>query len=221
MITIGGKADHGFDEPLGLLSDCHRRIEWFLSAMLHVSREEEGRPLSAIGRRALEQAVAYFDKAGSRHTADEEDDLFPRLRAASSDEAAAVMAVVDRLEDDHRAAEAGHASVKRFVTTWLEKDRLAATEWRALVEALESLQRTYQAHIAVEDHQVFPAASRLLSDAQLEEVGRAMAARRGARYRGPVARFFAADHARLDQLLGGAGAGEDVRPEPFASKAAE
>jgi len=182
VITIGGKADHGFDEPLGLLSDCHRRIEWFLGAMLHVSREEEGRPLSAIGRRALEQAVAYFDTAGPRHTADEEVDLFPRLRASSSEEAAAVLAVVDRLEDDHRAVEAGHATVRRLVTSWLEEDRLAPTEWRALVQELESLQRTYQAHIAVEDHQVFPAASRILSNEQLEEIGRGMAARRGIRY---------------------------------------
>lgn len=182
MITIGGRADHGFDEPLGLLSDCHRRIEWFLGALLHVSREEEGRPLSAIGRRALEQAVGYFDTAGPRHTADEEEDLFPRLRASQSGEAAAVMAVVDRLEDDHRQVEAGHATVKRLVTTWLEEDRLGATEWRALVETLESLQRTYQAHIAVEDHQVFPAASRILSEAEIEEVGRAMAARRGVGY---------------------------------------
>lgn len=182
MITIGGKADHGFDEPLGLLSDCHRRIEWFLGAMMHVTREEEGRPLSPIGRRALEQAVAYFDTAGPRHTADEEVDLFPRLRAASSDEAAAVMAAVDRLEDDHRAAEAAHAAVKRLASRWLEEDRLPAAEWRALLETLESLQRTYQAHIAVEDHHVFPAASRILSNEQLEEVGRGMAARRGVSY---------------------------------------
>ena len=185
MITIGGKADHGFDEPLGLLSDCHRRIEWFLGAMLHVSREEEGRPLSAIGRRALEQAIAYFDTAGPRHTADEEEDLFPRLRASSSEEAAAVMSVVDRLEDDHRQVEEGHATVKRLAAAGLEADRLGATEWRALVETLESLQRTYQAHIAVEDHQVFPAASRILSDEEIEAVGRGMAARRKVAYRGP------------------------------------
>jgi len=55
-IQIGHTGDHGFDEPLGLLSDCHRRIERFLRALLTVSRDERERPLSATGRRALEQA---------------------------------------------------------------------------------------------------------------------------------------------------------------------
>ena len=27
MITLGTKPDRSFDEPLGLMSDCHRRIE--------------------------------------------------------------------------------------------------------------------------------------------------------------------------------------------------
>ena len=30
LLKIGGPPEHGFDQPLGLLSDCHRRIEHFL-----------------------------------------------------------------------------------------------------------------------------------------------------------------------------------------------
>ena len=216
MIRIGGQADHGFDEPLGLLSDCHRRIEWFLNAMLRVSREEKGGPLSATGRRALEQAVAYFKTAAPRHTADEEDSLFPLLRSSAAREAGEVMGVVDRLEDDHRLAEAAHETVDRLASRWLEAGELPGAELQGLIETLEGLQRIYQAHIAVEDRQVFPAASRILSPGQLEEVGRQMAGRRGVRYRGPVSRFFGADHDRLDALLDAAAAGAGgVRPEPF------
>ena len=188
MIKIGGKPDHGFDEPLGLLSDCHRRIEWFLGALLRVSREERGGPLSAAGRQALEQALAYFRTAAPRHTADEEESLFPLLRASGRD-AARVMSVVDKLEGDHRAAGAGHATVERLASRWLETGELPDDRTRELIETLESLQGTYEAHIRVEDREVFPAAARILSGPQLEEVGRQMAERRGARYHGPVACF--------------------------------
>ena len=39
-VRIGGRPEHGFDEPLGLLSDCHRRIERFLGVLAAVARGE-------------------------------------------------------------------------------------------------------------------------------------------------------------------------------------
>jgi hypothetical protein len=41
-IHIGRPTEHGFDEPLGLLSDCHRRIERFLGAMLTIVKRSGG-----------------------------------------------------------------------------------------------------------------------------------------------------------------------------------
>jgi hypothetical protein len=35
-IQIGQRPDHDFHEPLGLLSDCHRRIEHFLRVFIAV-----------------------------------------------------------------------------------------------------------------------------------------------------------------------------------------
>lgn len=202
VIKIGAQADHGFDEPLGLLSDCHRRIEWFLGLMLKVARDERGRRLSPAGRRALEKALDYFSTAAPRHTADEEVSLFPLLRASGGEAALRVMSVVDRLEDDHRVASAAHEAVERLARQWIEAGELADGEARELADTLDSLQRIYEGHIIVEDREVFPAASRILSAPQLEEVGRQMAERRGVRYRGPIFRFLEADHDRLDTLLG-------------------
>lgn len=183
MLKIGGQADHGFDQPLGLLSDCHRRIEFFLDALLRVSREERARELSDGGRQALERALAYFASGAPRHTADEEESLFPLLRAARHADAMAVMAVVDRLEADHRRADAGHASVYRLASKWMSAGQLPDEEAQELIDTLESLRGIYEGHIGVEDREVFPAASRLLSAAQLETVGRQMAERRGVPYR--------------------------------------
>jgi hypothetical protein len=43
-IQIGQPPGHDFDEPLGLLSDCHRRIEPFLHVLVVVDAELAGAP---------------------------------------------------------------------------------------------------------------------------------------------------------------------------------
>src|SRR5690606_12809991 len=78
LIRIGQGTDHGFDQPLGLLSDCHRRIERFLGLLVAVTRTRKGGPLPSADRQALERALEYFATAGPRHSADEEESLFPR-----------------------------------------------------------------------------------------------------------------------------------------------
>jgi hypothetical protein len=37
-LQIGARTAHGFHEPLGLLGDCHRRIEHFLRVLVAVER---------------------------------------------------------------------------------------------------------------------------------------------------------------------------------------
>ena len=176
-IQIGQRADHGFDEPLGLLSDCHRRIEHFLRVLSTIAADAAGGPLTPDYRRALEGALRYFAEAAPRHTADEEVSLFPRLRTAGSATAHA-MAALDRLERDHHEADAHHAEVDRLARRWLEHDGLPHAEADALREHLVRLEALYADHIAVEDRDVFPAAAQALDRAQLEQIGREMAARR-------------------------------------------
>lgn len=178
LIKPGHAADHGFNEPLGLLSDCHRRIERFLAALVLVVGRG-GEQLDPADRRPLESALHYFATAAPRHTADEEESLFPRLRACGDPQAASALEAVNRLESDHRAAEEHHASVDRIGRRWLVEGTLADAEAAALVQHLEALQGIYGAHIALEDRELFPTAGRLLSASDLEAMGREMADRRG------------------------------------------
>lgn len=178
FIQLNKPADHGFDEPLGLLSDCHRRIERFLGIMLTIARAARGAPLEPEQKDALQQALTYFRTAAPRHTADEEASLFPRLREAGS-AGAAVVATLERLDADHRTAERHHAAADRLCTRWMEEGRLEPACADDLVGHLESLEGIYSAHIAVEDRELFPAAARMLRAADLEAVGREMADRRG------------------------------------------
>ena len=71
-IQIGGKPDSGFDDPIGMLKDCHRRIESFLHILCVVVDRAQGRTLTGEERAAVQAALQYFRTGGQRHTADEE-----------------------------------------------------------------------------------------------------------------------------------------------------
>jgi hypothetical protein len=65
MLQILGRSlDHNFDEPLGFLSGCHRRIEYFLDVLVRIAREFEGRALTTEAENALQTARRYFSHAG-------------------------------------------------------------------------------------------------------------------------------------------------------------
>ena len=177
-LQIGQRSDHGFTEPLGLLSDCHRRIEHFLGVLLAIERHAAGGTLEARPRADLEAALTYFATAAPKHTADEEESLFPRLRATTDPAAIQALDLLDRLEQDHNEAEQHHCSVDILGRRWLavgSLDPVAATALRAHLSALQTI---YRQHIGLEDRELFPAAARLLSPDQLREVGMEMAARR-------------------------------------------
>jgi hemerythrin-like domain-containing protein len=184
LVKIGQSMDHGFGSPLGLLSDCHRRIERFLSVLSTIAAVRRGGTLGSADREALEGALRYFDRAAPRHSADEEESLFPRLRATG--EAAAACDALDRLEADHRTAEGLHAAVDALGRRWLSEGTLSESEAQRMIDHLVELERLYREHIALEDRELFPAAGRLLSAADLEAVGREMAERRGVPFTPPA-----------------------------------
>jgi hemerythrin-like domain-containing protein len=178
LVKLGQPPDHGFDAPLGLLSDCHRRIERFLSVLVTIADERRGALLTPADRDLLESALRYFRTAAPRHSADEEESLFPRLRSSRDPRAEAALDTLARLEADHRAAEAHHDAVDVLGWRWLSAGTLDRVDAAALSGHLGALDRLYREHIKVEDDELFPAAGRVLTAAELEAVGREMAGRR-------------------------------------------
>ena len=177
-IAIGAKPDHDFSEPLGMLSDCHRRIERFLAVMQEVSdRSEDGR-LTDESREPFERALEYFRTGAPRHTADEEESLFPRLRRLNAPESGSLLVQIERLESEHTRAQALHAAVEEIGARWLADSVLVPQERAMLAHTLEELGRLYAAHIALEDEQVFPLAGRILPGDEKRQIGIEMAARR-------------------------------------------
>ncbi len=113
-IVIGAKPESSFSDPIGLLTDCHRRIEWFLSILVQVSSEAHGGLLTSGQRTSWETAPRYFREAAPQHTADEEETLFPRLRRLDHPEVPAVLTGVASLETEHGCAEESHRPVDRL-----------------------------------------------------------------------------------------------------------
>jgi hemerythrin-like domain-containing protein len=185
-IQIGQSPDHDFAEPLGLLSDCHRRIEHFLRVLIAVEAEATGGALTATQRVALEGSLKYFALAGPKHTADEEESLFPRLRDSSDPDAIEALALVERLEGDHDQAEKHHAAIDSLVRLWIVDDRLMPSQTADLHERLCCLQKLYERHIAIEDKELFPAAARVLDSGTIRRIGYEMAARRKLLSGGPA-----------------------------------
>lgn len=177
-IQIGAKPDAGFDDPLGMLKDCHRRIERFLGVLCVVAERAQGRELTDEERAAVQAALSYFRAGGQRHTRDEEDSLFPRMRAAGVDPAD--IEKVGGLEHDHQIADSLHNQADKLYSAWLDKGRLDAAEESALRQAAEQLKALYARHIEVEEKQVFPCAAEHLDHAALAEMGQEFRARRAA-----------------------------------------
>lgn len=179
MLNILGRSpDHGFDEPLGLLTDCHRRIELFLDALLRVAGEFSNRPLDPRAAEAVQTARRYFRDAAPRHTADEEESLFPRLKAAAEASGKPCEAI-ERLEGDHELADQLHARADGLLEAWLRNRSLPPAHSEELGSLLSSLRELYRAHIAVEEREVFPLAGVVLSAPDLAAIGLEMRARRG------------------------------------------
>jgi hemerythrin-like domain-containing protein len=173
-----GTQTHSFSDPTGLLSDCHRRIETFL-ATLGVVAAKLDRPASEETRRALGTALKYFGHAAPKHTADEEDSLFPRLRRNQHPEFQFALSQLDQLEEEHRIAAPMHAEVEDLGARYISAGSLSTAEVERFRCAIASLVSMYNRHIQVEDSVIFPLAARLLTQEEKMDIAQEMARRRG------------------------------------------
>lgn len=166
-IQIGSKPDSGFDDPIGMLKDCHRRIESFLGILCLVVGRAQGRSLADEERDAVEAALKYFRSGGQRHTADEEESLFPRLLASDANS----KEEISRLEGDHREANDLHASVERLYSTWLVSGELTSNDALQLQSETGRLKQLYSDHIHVEETIVFARAAQVLDSHAIAAIG--------------------------------------------------
>lgn len=183
LLQIGAKPEAGFDEPIGILTDCHKRIREFLRAMVIAAKNPPARPFDEHELARVRGALRYFRVSGPKHSADEEESLFPRMRQMNSAPVNAALDVVDRIEEEHRYAEAKQLEVARLFEGWMENGSIPEADHEQLNSILAELTGHYDQHITTEEQKVFPAAAEMLTPADEEAIGKEMAARRGVPFR--------------------------------------
>lgn len=173
-----GQAEPGCNDPVGLLTACHRRIERFLKTLIVAAKRASERDLEKEELEAVERSLRYFREAAPKHTADEEHDLFPALIGKQPE----TVSKVEGLQSDHLRANELHAKVDSLGERWLRERRLNAADLEEFKDATAQLDALYAVHIKLEESEVFPRAANVLDEAELEAIGRNMAARRGVKF---------------------------------------
>lgn len=169
-----------FTDPISLLVHCHQRIETQLEMLVRAT--EVLRAGNSLSRpkafAAIDAACKHFAIAGVKHTEDEEESLFPRLRThggAGGEEALAAMA---ELESQHRTAEQMHKQFDEFVLTLPRDGSADSRELDCFSEMAAELMTFYRPHIFMENNMVFPIAARVLAAGDIHALGEEMRARR-------------------------------------------
>jgi hemerythrin-like domain-containing protein len=178
MSTTRAAPAPGFDDPVARLADCHRGIERALRFLETVTAGARGGSLNTAQREALTAAVRHFRDSAPLHARDEEDSLFPRLRASGGPWLAAVLPRIETLRVEHAGAAAHQATLAALGARWLAEGSLPPDPFGQLERALDELRSVYPAHLTYEEAVLFPLARAVLSPADLEEIGREMAVRR-------------------------------------------
>ena len=169
-----GQVAPGFDQPLDVLLACHGRIEKQCVTLQKLLAHLPQHGSDAQAQQAARALLNYFDTAAVHHHDDEERNLFPLLERAGQGEWCVVIELLTGEHDD------------------------LAQLWRALRPPLQAIANgeavalndkharrfiaLNRSHIAFENERVLPMAREILSTANLQSLGRAMAARRGVAY---------------------------------------
>ena len=165
----------GFEAPLAMLSACHFRIEHQCSTLRRLAQHLATHGADREARAAAANVIRYFETSAQHHHADEEENLFPALiESMAGSDPVCLRELTEGLAAEHRELEA----YWRRLRTALE--RVASGEIRSLSSTdVEAFVGLYERHIKREEDELLPMAARLLSEEELDHIGRAMRERRG------------------------------------------
>jgi iron-sulfur cluster repair protein YtfE (RIC family) len=174
--SLLGAAAPGFDRPLAVLEACHGRIAKQCDTLEKLLAHLPEHGADAQAQQAARAVLTYFDTAAVHHHDDEERNLFPLLEQAG---APGACELVETLTLEHDA----QALVWRRLRVQLRAIE-AGTDAALDAELTRRYVGMNRAHLEFENIHVLPLARQVLGAADLERLGRAMAARRGVPYEG-------------------------------------
>ncbi len=165
----------GPEAPLEMLAACHGRVARQCGTLRRLVPHVAAHGADDEARAAAARVMLYFDTSGAQHHADEEEDLFPALlEAMAGSDAVCIRELTEALSAEHRELETCWRRVRAALVQIAAGNPVPLPQ-----EDVEALAGLYERHIAREESELLPMAARLLTDAELAVVGRAMRERRG------------------------------------------
>lgn len=161
-----------FDEPVALLMACHERVRHYAGLVRKLAAHVRENGADKQARTAAAAILRYFDVAAPLHHQDEDDDLFPLLSARGD---AVLRERIAAVTAEHAELGALWQQVRACLTEIAEGREADLSQ-----ELADTFARRYPAHAGIEDDLIYPQAEKLLSAAELAELGQRMATRRGA-----------------------------------------
>jgi hemerythrin-like domain-containing protein len=165
----------GFDQPLALWHACHVRVLRMVGLIERLRDHLQRNPVDDTAQTTATSIRRYFNEAAPRHHEDEEQDIFPRLRARLPTDAAEPLArAMTVLQDEHESLGALWFTLDAALAE-IEQGRTAELDEVTVLLFVSG----YRRHCEVEDTAISSALERHLTADDLKEIGRSMAARRG------------------------------------------
>ena len=166
----------GFEQPFEMLQACHERVQRSLDLLRRLTAHIDSHGHDAASRSAAADVLRYFDVAAPLHHEDEELHVFPVLEDTAD---ARLREAIATLRDDHRRMTERWARARAVLLAWRDDPAPPAPDdpARALLKAFGEV---YDAHIALEESLVYPAARTMFDQTGLARIGAEMQARRRA-----------------------------------------
>lgn len=165
----------GFEAPLEMLSACHGRIERQCATLRRLVPHLASHGADEDARTAAANVMRYFDTAAKHHHDDEEKDLFPALiESMAGSDPVCLREMTQGLSDEHRELEARWRHLRAKLEQIVVGHSVPLSS-----EDVQALVGLYERHMEREEQELLPMAARLLSDEELERIGRSMRERRG------------------------------------------
>lgn len=160
-----------FDDPIEMLYACHGKILEQCNTLNKMLVHQIQFGCDTSLQQAAGAILRYFNTSGLYHHQDEEENLFPALRAVEELSLTALMA---ELLEQHEFM------LEQWAILKLQLERISSAETDARLDnqLVETFTLAYRNHIAIENEQLLPQAKKLLPEVLLTQLGAKMAKRR-------------------------------------------
>lgn len=168
-----------WEQPFDMLRACHDRVRRMLALLGKLQAHVLAHGVDGQATQAAQDVVRYFDQAAPLHRQDEELHVFPAALHSGDPDA---IAAVKRLGAEHHTMELDWQHLRLALQALLDTGPTTPLPpaWQT-DQPVRTFSARYTEHLQIEEQIVYPCVEAFLTLEHAAQMGREMAARRGAR----------------------------------------